>query len=375
MQREEAANTLRSWALDENLKQTVMANPALAALAGRVAARYTAGQTIQDAIAAAQAGLTRGHAASIEYAGESIRDAALARDETDVFLDLASSIAAADLPSTVSFDLSHIGAIIDRDLALRHAREMAAATAPLTTALMISAEGSDRTDLVLDLYDALAADYPHVGITLQARLHRTPDDLERAMKHPGRIRLVKGAFLEPTDLAYPRGSDVAYSAGNTLSDMAIYDRVEVLKGAVHALQGIDLAIQHGEVFGIIGRSGAGKSSLILAQEHVDQTYYVENTLFQHQPDYLLKVRGMSMRDAGIMDGDLLAVQSTKEARNGQIIVARLGDEVTVKRLKRNKLVIELHAENPDYPTIVVQPGEPFEIEGLAVGLIRNTMLM
>jgi repressor LexA len=124
---------------------------------------------------------------------------------------------------------------------------------------------------------------------------------------------------------------------------------------------------------LIGRVAAG--SPILAQEHVDQTFYVENTLFQHQPDYLLKVRGMSMRDAGIMDGDLLAVQATKEARNGQIVVARLGDEVTVKRLKRNKQVIELHAENPDYPTIIVQPGEPFEIEGLAVGLIRNTMLM
>src|ERR1700712_5827532 len=124
---------------------------------------------------------------------------------------------------------------------------------------------------------------------------------------------------------------------------------------------------------LIGRVAAG--SPILAQEHVDRTYYVENTLFQRQPDYLLKVRGMSMRDAGIMDGDLLAVLSTKEARNGQIVVARLGDEVTVKRLRRNKQVIELHAENPDYPTIIVQPGEPFEIEGLAVGLIRNTMLM
>ncbi|RYF74650.1 MAG: transcriptional repressor LexA [Comamonadaceae bacterium] len=124
---------------------------------------------------------------------------------------------------------------------------------------------------------------------------------------------------------------------------------------------------------LVGRVAAG--SPILAQEHVDQTYYVENTLFQRQPDYLLKVRGMSMRDAGIMDGDLLAVQATREARNGQIVVARLGDEVTVKRLKRNKAVIELHAENPDYPTIFVQPGEPFEIEGLAVGLIRNTMLM
>ncbi len=124
---------------------------------------------------------------------------------------------------------------------------------------------------------------------------------------------------------------------------------------------------------LIGRVAAG--SPILAQEHVDKTYYVEATLFQSKPDYLLKVRGMSMRDAGIMDGDLLAVQAGHEAKNGQIVVARLGDEVTVKRFRRNKQTIELHPENPDYETIIVQPGEPFEIEGLAVGLIRNTMLM
>jgi repressor LexA len=124
---------------------------------------------------------------------------------------------------------------------------------------------------------------------------------------------------------------------------------------------------------LVGRVAAG--SPILAQEHVDQTYYVESSLFQHKPDYLLRVRGMSMRDAGIMDGDLLAVRATKDAKNGQIVVARLGDEVTVKRYKRTLDSIELHPENPDYPTIVVEPGEPFEIEGLAVGLIRNTMLM
>ena len=124
---------------------------------------------------------------------------------------------------------------------------------------------------------------------------------------------------------------------------------------------------------VVGRVAAG--SPILAQEHVDKSYSLESSLFSTKPDYLLKVRGMSMRDAGIMDGDLLAVHATKEAKNGQIVVARLGDDVTVKRFKRNKDLIELHAENPDYPTIVVEPGEPFEIEGLAVGLIRNTMLM
>ena len=127
------------------------------------------------------------------------------------------------------------------------------------------------------------------------------------------------------------------------------------------------------VLPLVGRVAAG--SPILAQEHVEQTYSVESSLFAHKPDYLLKVRGMSMRDVGIMDGDLLAVQATREAHNGQIIVARLGDDVTVKRLRRTATTIELLPENPDYPVIVVEPGEPFEIEGLAIGLIRNTMLM
>lgn len=121
---------------------------------------------------------------------------------------------------------------------------------------------------------------------------------------------------------------------------------------------------------LIGRVAAG--SPILAQAHVDQTYQVERGLFQQTPDYLLKVRGMSMRDVGIIDGDLLAVRATKDAQNGQIVVARLGDDVTVKRFMRRDNLIELRAENPDYKTIVVQPGEAFEIEGLAVGLIRNS---
>ena len=125
---------------------------------------------------------------------------------------------------------------------------------------------------------------------------------------------------------------------------------------------------------LVGRVAAG--SPILAQEHVDQTFVVESSLFPRKPDYLLKVRGMSMRDAGIMDGDLLAVQKTHEAKNGQIVVARLGDDVTVKRLRRTRTGIELLPDNPDFQPIVVPAGTAdFELEGIAVGLIRNTMLM
>lgn len=125
---------------------------------------------------------------------------------------------------------------------------------------------------------------------------------------------------------------------------------------------------------LVGRVAAGAP--ILAQEHIDQTYVVEASMFPRRPDYLLKVRGMSMRDAGILDGDLLAVQKTHEAKNGQIVVARLGDEVTVKRFRRTKQHVELLPENPDFePIIVALDDDQFELEGLAVGLVRNTMLM
>lgn len=121
---------------------------------------------------------------------------------------------------------------------------------------------------------------------------------------------------------------------------------------------------------LVGRVAAG--SPILAQEHVEKTYHVDPALFSDKPDYLLKVRGMSMRDAGIFDGDLLAVKKIDQARNGQIIVARLGDEVTVKRYRKSGGAIELLPENPDFEPIRVEPNhEDFALEGLAVGLLRS----
>ena len=125
---------------------------------------------------------------------------------------------------------------------------------------------------------------------------------------------------------------------------------------------------------LVGRVAAG--SPILAQEHIDQSFLMEASLFARRPDYLLKVRGMSMRDAGIMDGDLLAVQKAHEAKNGQVVVARLGDDVTVKRFRKTRAGIELIPENPDFEILHVAPDDAsFALEGLAVGLIRNTMLM
>ena len=121
---------------------------------------------------------------------------------------------------------------------------------------------------------------------------------------------------------------------------------------------------------VIGRVAAG--SPILAEEHVQERFQVDPNLFTPRADYLLRVRGMSMRDAGILEGDLLAVHKTQEARTGQIVVARLADEVTVKRWRRRGHLVQLEAENPDFEPIEVDlRSDALTIEGVAVGVIRN----
>jgi repressor LexA len=121
---------------------------------------------------------------------------------------------------------------------------------------------------------------------------------------------------------------------------------------------------------VIGRVAAG--SPMLAEEHFQGRFQVDPNLFTPRADYLLRVRGMSMRDAGILEGDLLAVHKTSEARSGQIVVARLSDEVTVKRLRRRGSVVQLEPENPDFEPIEVDlRSESLTIEGIAVGVIRN----
>ncbi len=147
------------------------------------------------------------------------------------------------------------------------------------------------------------------------------------------------------------------------------------KGVIEILDGTARGLRLKEAAGLplVGRVAAG--SPILAEEHVIGRYAVDPHLFRPRADYLLKVRGMSMRDAGILDGDILAVHKTDEARSGQVVVARLHDEVTVKRLRRRGGTVELLPENPEFKPIVVDTRETlFAIEGLAVGVIRSRAL-
>jgi len=147
------------------------------------------------------------------------------------------------------------------------------------------------------------------------------------------------------------------------------------KGAIEMLDGTARGIRLTESLGIplIGRVAAG--SPILSEAHMLGRYQVDPSLFKPRADYLLKVRGMSMRDAGILDGDLLAVHKTAEARTGQVVVARVRDEVTVKRFRRRGATVELLPENPDFESIVVDTREePLVIEGLGVGIVRSRSL-
>ncbi|RUO42716.1 repressor LexA [Aliidiomarina taiwanensis] len=150
------------------------------------------------------------------------------------------------------------------------------------------------------------------------------------------------------------------------------------KGAIEMVPGTSrgiriLADEEPEAFEglpLIGRVAAGEP--ILAQEHIEAHYKVEQEMFSPHADFLLRVSGMSMKDIGIFDGDLLAVHKTQEVRNGQVVVARIEDDVTVKRFERKGSVVLLHPENDEFSIIRVDlEYQPLTIEGLAVGVIRN----
>jgi repressor LexA len=177
---------------------------------------------------------------------------------------------------------------------------------------------------------------------------------------------------------YPPTRAEICTAFGFASPNAAEDHLRTLerKGAIRLEPGAARGIRLVEQLGLplIGQVAAGRP--ILAEAHIQARYQLDPGLFSPRADYLLKVRGLSMRDAGILDGDLLAVHRTAEARSGQIVVARVDDEVTVKRLRRKGNRVELLPENPDFEPIVIDLREtPLTIEGLAVGLIRNGRLV
>nr|WP_240476447.1 transcriptional repressor LexA [Marinobacterium rhizophilum] len=173
------------------------------------------------------------------------------------------------------------------------------------------------------------------------------------------------------DIARELGFKSANAAEEHLKALARKGAIEIIPGTSRGIRlpdpGLDAA---NESLPIVGQVAAG--SPILAEQHIEDHCTISADFFHPPADYLLRVKGQSMRNIGIMDGDLLAVHQCQEARNGQIVVARIGDEVTVKRFKRDKNRVYLIAENEDFAPIEIDLKEQeISIEGLGVGVIRR----
>lgn len=177
----------------------------------------------------------------------------------------------------------------------------------------------------------------------------------------------------------PTRMEIAGALGFS-SPNASEDHLKALsrKGAIELLSGSSRGIRilqrgRGKGLPLIGQVAAGNP--ILARENIEDRYRVDAQLFSPKADYLLRVKGHSMRNAGIMDGDLLAVHRTPVADSGDIVVARLDDEVTVKRFRRRGNIVRLMPENPDFEPIVVDVRkQDLVIEGIGVGVIRNQLV-
>jgi len=187
--------------------------------------------------------------------------------------------------------------------------------------------------------------------------------------------LIKESIVEtgmpPTraEIATFFGFKSANAAEEHLKALAKKGYIEMIPGTSRGIRLSEVLVEQ-EGLPLIGRVAAGEP--ILAQEHVEEHYKVDGNLFHPAADYLLRVNGESMKDIGILDGDLLAVHQTTDVQNGQVIVARVEEDVTVKRYKRDGNIVYLHAENEQFSPIKVDlTAEEFNIEGIAVGVIRS----
>ncbi|ATC96113.1 transcriptional repressor LexA [Pseudoalteromonas tunicata] len=187
---------------------------------------------------------------------------------------------------------------------------------------------------------------------------------------------IKDTGMPPTraEIANTLGFKSANAAEEHLKALAKKGFIEMVPGASRGLKLVEEDEPEQLGLPLIGRVAAGEP--ILAQEHIESHYHVDPLLFKPAADFLLRVQGMSMKDIGIMDGDLLAVHRATVARNGQVVVARVGEDVTVKRFEQKGRKVYLHAENDEFQPIIVDLSkESLDIEGLAVGVIRNSDFM
>jgi proline dehydrogenase len=200
-----ASAALKKAALREDAKNFILANEPLFQLFKKAANRYIGGETLEETVPSIQRLTQEGYRVTTDFMGESIRNEKEARGATSEFLALAEAIQRHQLQSSISLDLSHIGMLVSEELAMENLDLICHAAAKSNQEVIISMEGTDRTDQILWIYKESLKTHPNLGITIQAYLHRTREDFQEVLSLSGSIRLVKGAYDTPIGLSLPRG--------------------------------------------------------------------------------------------------------------------------------------------------------------------------
>ncbi|EZH65274.1 proline dehydrogenase [Bacillaceae bacterium JMAK1] len=204
----EFAKSMKSVARNLEVKEYIQHSDPLFPLFQRAAKRFVAGETRDDAMAVGKELLGKGYRISLEFIGENTTTREECLRAKEEFLALIATCRENNLEARISFDLSHIGLLVDLEFAEENLRELARATGEQNIHLMISMEESAKTDDILSVYKNVAFDYTNVGVTIQAHLHRTKSDLKELLHFEGPVRIVKGAYEEPEDIHIARSDEL-----------------------------------------------------------------------------------------------------------------------------------------------------------------------
>ncbi|MFF5996903.1 proline dehydrogenase family protein [Lysinibacillus sp. KU-BSD001] len=199
---------LKSIARNEQIKSHIQHSTELYPLLLKAAQRFVTGENRKDGIVTAKELISNGYSVSLEYIGENTTNLEECQQAKQEFLYLIEEMGSMSMQQTVSLDLSHIGLSVNPDTAYLHLLEIAKKAQQYDITVMISMEESSKTNDIVTIYKKTTEQYPNVGITIQAHLFRSNDDIQELIHYPGKIRLVKGAYQEPSTIAMPRSTEL-----------------------------------------------------------------------------------------------------------------------------------------------------------------------
>lgn len=203
-----ATETLKKAALNEEAKDFVLKNEKLYSVLKKAANRYIGGETLEETVYSIRKLNEKGYFITTDFMGESVRNEKDANEATNEFIKFAKANNTENIKSSISLDLSHIGLLVSKELTKQNLQSICEEAAKSNQEVIISMEGPDRTDLILDIYKESLKTHLNLGVTIQAYLHRTKDDFNELLKLSGSIRIVKGAYDTPRELSMQRGNEL-----------------------------------------------------------------------------------------------------------------------------------------------------------------------